>query len=95
MKAGVINTLSIDGVRQINEVKLYEFSPVVFESNDQATIDNVRSESFTDTLKESELRRKGWLLTEAFEDTMGDILWGESTIDEAVQITQIIAQLVK
>lgn len=54
MKDGTLDTLSfgfktvrqqyVRGVRQITEVKLFEFGPVVFEANPQAQITNVRSE---------------------------------------------------
>jgi len=98
MKEGVINTLSIgfsiprgkdsivDGVRQIHEVKLYEFSPVVFESNDAATINSVRSEDFNDSLKEQDLRGKHGELLWAFDETMEDIRWGDSSGSDSLAL---------
>jgi len=98
MKEGVINTLSIgfsiprgkdsivDGVRQIHEVKLYEFSPVVFESNDAATINSVRAEDFNDTMKEADLRSKHHRLLWGFDETMEDIMWGESSGEDSITL---------
>ena len=87
MKDGVINTLSIgfsiprgkeslvDGVRQINEVKLYEFSPVVFESNESATITGVRANDFDTTVADELLENRHWNLLSGLTDTLMDIWW--------------------
>jgi len=98
MKSGVINTLSIgfsvpngkdtvvDGVRQIHEVKLYEFSPVVFESNSAAAISSVRSKNFEQTVQDEHMERGHQRLFYALEDTLMDIWWGEDNADTVVSL---------
>jgi len=102
MKDGVINTLSIgfnvprgkesivDGVRQIHEVKLYEFSPVVFESNDQATINSVRSQDFKKTVEDENLEDGHIRLLNALRETLIDIWWGEG--NNAQQVIELASK---
>lgn len=93
LKAGVINTLSFgftpiqkshrkDGVLEIKEVKLYEVSPVTFESNETAIITDVResvddketrSEDFNETLDINVLQQKGYEILNALEETLRDV----------------------
>ena len=81
----------IDGVRQITEAKLFEFSPVIFPSNENAVVTDVRkddesmnteeqrAEDFEKTLEQSKLRKGGWERTYALENTLDDIWWNSDT----------------
>lgn len=103
MKDGVINTLSIgfsiprgkeslvDGVRQINEVKLYEFSPVVFESNGEAAITGVRSQEFDTTVSDELLENGHWRLLDALKYTLMDIWWAGDN-RQAADVESLLAK---
>jgi len=92
MRSEAIDTLSfgfntvkdkiIDGVRNILEVKLYEVSPVTFEANEAAKITSVRADDFSGTMKENELYRRGYVLTDSLHGTLSDIWWGDNTSAE-------------
>lgn len=83
MKDGTLEGLSFrfrpikegfkDGVREIREIKLYEFGPVMFPSNDSALVTDVRSENFNETLDESMLRNEGVRIFDAIQETVMDI----------------------
>ncbi|MCK4828917.1 HK97 family phage prohead protease [bacterium] len=89
MKDGTLEGLSfgfrtikdqwIDGIRQIKEAQLYEYGPVVFPASEAALITDVRSQEFSETLSEDELRRKRWVLRDALDTTLDDIWWAEDT----------------
>ncbi|HCG7104106.1 TPA: HK97 family phage prohead protease [Vibrio parahaemolyticus] len=92
-KIGAINTLSFgfaavkstvrsDGVIEYTEVVLFEISPVNFEANPTATINNVRSieqrsTQFSESLNDIEMSEKGYMLKQALNHTMSDIWWNE------------------
>lgn len=96
---GIINTLSFGfsvlnqiydkGVRIITEVDLYEFSPVAFEANPDATItamravpQNKRATDFDETLGNTELAHRLDLLLYALNNTLNDIWWDSKNSDE-------------
>ena len=96
---GIINTLSFGfsvinqiydkGVRIITEVDLYEFSPVAFEANPDATItamrtvpQNKRATDFDATLGNKELAHRMDLLLYALGNTLNDIWWDYENSDE-------------
>jgi len=95
MKSGAFDAMSIgfsvprgkdkvvDGVREIYEVKLYEFSPVTFPANEQAEIKQVRATNISDTIAEHDLDEGEERIMDALHDTLLDVWWGDSqTIDE-------------
>lgn len=71
-----------DGVRRIKEVRLWEFSPVTWASNDMAAIFSVRqrftteSRDFDSDFDEMVLKRAPYMLTETFQRTMDNLIWG-------------------
>ena len=98
MRAKAIDTLSfgfktvrdkyVSGVRNITEVKLFEVSPVTFEANEAAMIENVRAEDeekrstdFSETERLQALSRGGWTLTDALYTTLQDIWWDNNDPD--------------
>jgi len=64
-----------DGVLVIQEVELYEYSPVLFPSNENATITNVRATDFSDTFKHEMLEAERWRLIGSLDETICDIWW--------------------
>lgn len=68
-----------NGVRQIKEVQLYEFGPVTFPANDAAEITSVRSQDFSESLTETQLREETWSLRNALNETLSDIWWADDT----------------
>lgn len=64
-----------DGVRYIKEVKLFEVSPVVFASNEDSKIVNVRNMDFNETLSDIELSQKRDVLITALLKTLNDVWW--------------------
>src|SRR5690554_749235 len=96
LKVGAINTMSFgfkilkdagfkNGVRQITEVQLMEISPVNFESNPTATVDQVRATDFTQTLDENDMRSGGRRILDAFGETIFDIWWEYESTEELLQ----------
>lgn len=96
LKIGAINTMSFgfkilkdagfkNGVRQITEVQLMEISPVNFESNPTATVDQVRATDFSQTLDENDLSTGGRRILSAFDETLFDIWWDSESTDELLQ----------
>jgi len=89
MKDGTLEGLSfgfrtikdqfVNGVKQIKEVQLYEFGPVVFPASEAALITDVRAQDFNETLDDDELRRKRRALHDALSNTLDDIWWAEDT----------------
>ncbi|MEA1079520.1 HK97 family phage prohead protease [Marinobacter qingdaonensis] len=97
LKIGAINTMSFgfkilkdagfkDGVRQITEVQLMEISPVNFESNPTATINDVRATDFSETLDEQDMRSGGRRILSAFEDTIWDIWYDAESPEQLMQL---------
>ncbi len=92
MKDGVIDTLSLGfntvsdyykaGVRYIREAKLFEVSPVVFASNENAMITDVRSMNFKETMNEVVVSRMGYSLLESLQRTMDDIWYNAKDNNE-------------
>ncbi|MDP2651652.1 MAG: HK97 family phage prohead protease [bacterium] len=102
--ADVIDTLSIGfktekdrpagEFREITEVKLYEFSPVTFASNEKARITGFRSEDFavpdnrsTDfqqTMDISEVMSRQHLLMDSLSITLSDIWWSNMSSGDIV-----------
>lgn len=96
MKMGAINTMSFGfrtikdggykkGVREITEVALYEISPVNFEANPTATINDVRATIFSQTIQDADLRVRGNRLMSALEETLWDIHWDIDAPDDRVR----------
>lgn len=97
LKIGAINTMSFgfkilkdagfkDGVRQITEVQLMEISPVNFESNPTATINDVRATDFSATLDEADLRSGGRRILNAFDETLWDIWYDAESPEQLIQL---------
>lgn len=95
MKDGTLDKLSFgfrtikegfsNGVRQIKEVQLYEFGPVVFPANEAADITSVRSQDFTESLTEEQLQEETYALRNALYTTLSDIWWSQDTdIDNVI-----------
>jgi len=94
MKSGAFDAMSIgfsvprgkdkivDGVREIFEVKLFEFSPVTFPANEQAQIQSVRATDLAGTVTEKDLDAGEERLMEALHRTMRDIWWSDNTVDD-------------
>lgn len=64
-----------DGVLVIQEVELYEYSPVLFPSNTNATVINVRSTDFSITFTDEMLRAERFRLLQALDETICDVWW--------------------
>lgn len=84
------------GIRELREVKLYEFGPVDFPANEAARITDVRSmeallesvepenraTDFNATLTDEQLRRGGYNAVGALYTTLDDIWWSGQSADE-------------
>ena len=95
MKDGACDTMSFafnvvkdfykDGVRYIQEVKLFEVSPVVFAANEDSKIVNVRKTDFEGSLTDVELSTRRDLLFSALYMTLEDIWWERYVSDTITQ----------
>lgn len=94
MKDGTLEGLSfsfrsvkesfVKGVRQIEEVQLFEYGPVVFPANDEALIANVRSQNFDQSLTEELLFARNNRIQIALGVTLDDIWWANDTDSDNV-----------
>jgi HK97 family phage prohead protease len=95
MRDGAITTMSFgfdsiketrnaQGQRVINEVRLWEISPVTFAANEKTSIVDVRSADFNETLVEKELNRRGDMIWSSLLKTLYDISWANMTAEESV-----------
>jgi HK97 family phage prohead protease len=85
MRDGAVNTMSFgfdsvkehieNGVRVIDEIRLWEVSPVVFAANERTSIGAVRSTDFTETFDEEMTEVTGPLLMYSLQDTLAEIQW--------------------
>lgn len=85
MLDGVVNTMSFgfdsvkehieNGVRVIDEIRLWEVSPVVFAANERTSIGAVRSLDFTETFTEDMTEITGDILRYSLWDTLLEIQW--------------------
>ena len=93
----VIKEAYHEGIRQIQEVRLFEYGPVDFPANDAAQITGHRAEriiagedratDFTETLTAHDLAGRGWDLLGALDNTLQDIWWGDdSRPDDVVNL---------
>ena len=80
----VINDRVVKGVREISEVRCMECGPVIFEANGAAKIVDVRAEDFDETVKERDLRERGWKLRYSLSETLDDIMWADNPADQIV-----------
>jgi HK97 family phage prohead protease len=64
-----------EGVLAIQEVELYEYSPVLFPSNTNAAITNVRSTDFATSFADERLGSERWQLCQSLHETICDIWW--------------------
>ncbi len=70
------------GVRHIKEVRLWEFSPVTWASNDLALITSVRqrfnieTKDFDADYDEALLKRTPWMLLDTFTGSMDKLIYG-------------------
>jgi len=90
----VIKEAYQEGVRQIQEVRLFEYGPVDFPANDKALITGYRAErliagearamSFAETLDDATLRSEGYRMFGALDETLSDIWWSEEANRESV-----------
>lgn len=92
----------LDGVRQIHEVKLFEYGPVDFPASDKADVTDVRAKQiiqicegscedrdvdFTATMTAEELVSKEWSLLSALERTLSDIWFSDAdSIDDRIAL---------
>ena len=72
----------VNGIRTFTEVKCLECGPVIFPANEKAIITDARTEDFNKTEKENELRYKGYRLINDLEETINDIFYANSDIDD-------------
>jgi HK97 family phage prohead protease len=89
MKDGTIDGLSFgfrtikdkweNGVRNITEVKIFEYGPVMFPASDEAVITSVRSTNFDDSLTNRDLDAKKYVILDALHTTLSDIWWDSNT----------------
>ncbi len=111
LKAGDLDTLSfgfrtikdryVNGIREILELALYEYGPVMFEANENAVITDVRakriidmstdktdkrSTDFNETFDDAELRIRGRKLITALDDTLWDVWWAEGDNSERIAL---------
>jgi HK97 family phage prohead protease len=78
----VVNDKIVNGVREISEVRCMECGPVIFEANGAAKIVDVRAEDFDETVKERDLRERGWKLRYSLSETLDDIMWANNSADD-------------
>lgn len=87
----VLKEAFTEGVRQILEVKLFEYGPVDFPANDAAMITGHRAEriildasatraaTFAQTLTDADLQSQGYRLMSALDRTLDHIWWSDRT----------------
>ncbi|WP_454869679.1 HK97 family phage prohead protease [Pseudomonas putida] len=93
---GIKSGFNTSGIKEYTEVALQEISPVNFEANETATIDQVRSQddesratSFSETIDKNELYSRGSRLRSALSQTIDDISWSMKKPAEVVSATEL------
>lgn len=86
MKSKPVNK---ENVIEITEVRVMECGPVIFPANEEASITDVRAEDFTETLENSEVRRRGYALFNALDYTLDDIKWSDNSSEDVVTKTDM------
>lgn len=98
MLDGAVDTMSFgfdtlkehveSGARVIDEIRLWEVSPVVFAANERTSIESVRSTDFGETMGERVENVTGFLLFESLSETLADIAWQSpgdvAAVDKAI-----------
>ena len=93
---GIKSGFNTSGIKEYTEVALQEISPVNFEANETATIDQVHSQedesratSFSETIDKNELYSRGSRLRSALSQTIDDISWSMKKPGEVVSATEL------
>lgn len=107
IKAGIVKGLSIgfetikktlkDGVRHLQEIKLYEGSIVTFPMNEMALITSVKTngetkDDFNEELAEIQILDARCQLQAALSSALSSVIWSGLARDEAITAVDVILQ---
>jgi len=109
LKAKIVKGLSIgfesikdsvvNGVRHLNEIRLYEGSVVTFPMNEMALITSVKAkisretkDDFNEELNEIQLSDAGYQMRQALSTALSSVFWSGLKKDEIVTASEVIIQ---
>lgn len=107
LKARIVKGLSIgfeaikdsvvNGVRHLNEIKLYEGSVVTFPMNDMALITSVKGkgetkDDFNEELTEIQLSDAGYQMRQALSQALSSLFWSGLKKEEIITAAEVIIQ---